>query len=166
MLRVVSFRDALSLSKGHAVWCGTPDASYLSFIYTATYADSSSLFPHFHSSPIFPLPNPPDLRLSDILALFLHTLPICRRTRPAQAVQRTRNIRPNDGNTARKPGDGRKEVAEQDQDTVQLDQEAEEGPAHQDERDAHGEGGGAFPFLAAREEGESFFFFFYEREAD
>ena len=113
-----------------------------------------------------PLPNPPDLTLSIVFAPLLHTFPIRRGTRPTQTIQRARNIRSHNRNAAGEPGNRRKEVAKQDQDAVQLDQEAEEGPAHQDERDAHGKGGGAFPFLTAREEGEGFLRADDEREAD
>lgn len=86
-------------------------------------------------------------------APFLNALPIRSRTRTTQAVQRLRNIRPHNRNPTREPGNGREKVAEQDQDAVQLDQEAEERPAHEYKRDAEGKSGCAFPFLPAREEG-------------
>lgn len=62
--------------------------------------------------------------------------------------------------------DGNQKVAKQNEQPVQLDQEARQRPAEEDQQDARGEGGGAFEFLAAREESEGFLEADYEGQAD
>jgi hypothetical protein len=83
--------------------------------------------------------------------------------RTTYLLQRRRNIRPHNRHIPNKARNRRKEVAKEDQYPVQLDQEAEEGPAQQDERDTRGKGGCAFPFLAPCEEGCRFLNPDYER---
>lgn len=83
-----------------------------------------------------------------------------------QRLQRRPDVRPHDGNVPRELADGHQEVAEEDEQPVQLDDEARERPAEEDEQDAGDEGGGALEFLAAREEGEGLFDADDEGEAD
>lgn len=66
-----------------------------------------------------------------------------------QYLQRLSNIRPNHRDIPCKLPDGNQEVAKQNEQPVQLDQEARQRPAEEDQQDARGEGGGAFEFLAA-----------------
>lgn len=65
------------------------------------------------------------------------------------------DIRPHDGQVPRERHDGAEEVAEQHCDAVELDAEADQGPAEEDEGQAAEEGGGAAGFLLAGEEEES-----------
>jgi hypothetical protein len=86
--------------------------------------------------------------------------------RSAQHIQALCNPRPNHGYTSDEPRNGCKEVTKQDQNAIQLNDEAKEGPAHEYECDANAKSQRAFPFLFAREEGEGFRCANYEREAD
>lgn len=74
-----------------------------------------------------------------------------------QRLQNLLNKGPYDGDIPRELANGDQEVAEEDEETVQLDYEPGERPAEEDEEDSGGEGGGAFEFLPAREEGEGLF---------
>lgn len=62
------------------------------------------------------------------------------------------NIWSNHGDTADEAGYGRKEIAEQDKQSVKLNDEANEGPAQEYQGDADSKGSGASPFLSASEE--------------
>lgn len=59
-----------------------------------------------------------------------------------------------DRNVPGELADGDQEVSEQDKDAVQLNQEAGQRPAEQDQKDPEAEGGSALEFLAAGEEGD------------
>lgn len=84
---------------------------------------------------------PPYITPSSIsLSLSSYSCPLYRQIRiPPRATNRLQclgNIRPNNGNAPNKAGYRGEEVAEQDEDAIEFDYEAEEGPAHEDERDA------------------------------
>ncbi|RMD40808.1 hypothetical protein DV735_g4348, partial [Chaetothyriales sp. CBS 134920] len=64
------------------------------------------------------------------------------------------NVRADHGDIAGKGGDGGEEVAKQDEDAVSLDEEADQGPAEENEDNAGGEGGAALDLLASREKGD------------
>lgn len=78
------------------------------------------------------------------------------RTCTSKTLERPRNIWPHNRHVPNEASDGSEEVTKQDQDAIELDEEANKGPAGEDQRDACGEGEGAFPLLATREEGEGF----------
>jgi hypothetical protein len=87
-----------------------------------------------------PLPNAPSYSCPALLILssaahFLHVTLLTPR-RPAQRVQSFRNVRPHDWYTANKSSNCREEIPKQHQYAVQLNYEAEEGPAHQDQCNA------------------------------
>lgn len=62
---------------------------------------------------------------------------------PSQHLQRTLNMRPDNRNIPRKLANSDQKVAEEDKQTVQLDQESGKRPAEEDQEDAAEEGGGA-----------------------
>ena len=62
---------------------------------------------------------------------------------PSQHLQRTLNMRPDNRNIPRKLANSDQKVAEEDKQTVQLDQEAGKRPAEEDQEDTAEEGGGA-----------------------
>lgn len=72
----------------------------------------------------------------------------------AGPVDEHADVRPHDGQPAREAGNGAEEVAEQHDDAVRLDEEADEGPPQEDEGEADEEGGGALGLLLAGEEEE------------
>jgi hypothetical protein len=76
------------------------------------------------------------------------------------------NVGPNDGYVAHKARNGCEKVAEQNEYTVQLYDEADKCPAHKDERYAGDEGEGAFPLLLAGEESDRLGCSDNERETD
>jgi hypothetical protein len=84
-----------------------------------------------------------------------HALPSAH-ARASETLERARNIGPHNRHIPDETRNCGEEVAEQDHDAVQLDNEADKGPAGEDQHDTCGEGEGAFPLLAAREEGEGF----------
>lgn len=76
---------------------------------------------------------------------------------PSQRLQPRPNIRPHNRNISRKLPNRNQKITKQNKQPVQLNQEARERPAQEDEENAGDEGGGPFELLAAGEEGESFF---------
>lgn len=81
-------------------------------------------------------------------------------------LQRLRDIWSHHRDVSHKSSYRCKEVAKQHQYPIHFDQEAEEGPPQEDERDTGGEGSGAFPLLAACEEGGGLLKADYKCEAD
>jgi hypothetical protein len=100
----------------------------------------------------------------------MHTRPsdtlASTRPRTAETLERARNIRPHNRHVSDEAGNRSEEVAKQDEDAVELHEEADEGPPGENQRDAYCEGERALPLLAAREEGERFCRADYERQAD
>jgi hypothetical protein len=94
-----------------------------------------------------------------------HTL-ASTRPRTPETLERARNIRPHNRHVPDEAGNRSEEVAKQDEDAVELNEEADKGPPGEDQRDAGREGERALPLLAAREEGERFCRADYERQAD
>lgn len=76
------------------------------------------------------------------------------------------DIRSHDRYVPRKGGDGAEEVAEEDGDTVELDDEADKGPPKEDEGQAAEEGGGPARLLLACEEEEGLLGADYYCQAD
>jgi len=62
------------------------------------------------------------------------------------------NVRPNHGDTANEAGYRGEEITEQDKQSVELNDEANEGPSQENQDDAESKGSGASPFLATSEE--------------
>lgn len=67
-------------------------------------------------------------------------------------LQSTLNIRPYHWDVAGELTDRDEEITEQDEQSIQFDQKAGQGPAEEDEKDSGGEGGGSFELLRAGEE--------------
>jgi len=84
----------------------------------------------------------------------------------ADSIDGQANVGPDDGDIPREAGNRAEEVAKEDHDSVELDEEADEGPAHKDEAEAAKEGRGAFELLFAREEEERLLRTDYDCEAD
>lgn len=72
-------------------------------------------------------------------------------TRPLQPLGQ---IRSHDRHTISKARDSLEELAKEDENAIDLDDEANEWPAEEDEQDTEDEREAAAPFLAAREEEE------------
>lgn len=70
----------------------------------------------------------------------------------SENFQATLDIRSDHGDVPRELTDCNKEIPEQDEQAVQLDQKSSQRPAEQDEDDTGGEGGSSLEFLWAREE--------------
>lgn len=70
----------------------------------------------------------------------------------SQNLHPTLDIRPNNRDIARKLANSNEEVSKQNEQTVQLDQEARQRPAEENEEDTGAEGGCAFELLGAGEE--------------
>lgn len=106
--------------------------------------------------PFSHIPISPLLQPSPIILFSPHPLNRQFRIPPStrNLLQRIRNVRTNIRHGPDEPGDSRKEVAEEDEDAVELDDEADEGPAQQNKQNAGDEGGGAGDLLAASEEEE------------
>ena len=81
-------------------------------------------------------------------------------------LQRRRNIRPNVRNIVRKPSNRGKEVSKQDEDAIQLNQEADKRPPHQYQANPRRERRRALDFLSSRKEGESLLDADDQRQAD
>lgn len=96
----------------------------------------------------------------------LDALAIRSSTCSPKAVERLCNVRPHDWDSSSKASYCSEEVAKQDQDAVQLDKEAEERPAHKNQRDTESESGCALPFLPARKESEGLLCADNQSEAD
>lgn len=71
---------------------------------------------------------------------------------PSQNLQPTLDIRPDNRDVTGKLADGNQEIPEENEKPIQLDQEAREWPADEDEDDSGGESGSPFELLGAREE--------------
>lgn len=83
-----------------------------------------------------------------------------------QRLQTSLDVRPHNGDVTRKLAYGDEEVAEEDEQTVQLDEEAGERPAQQDEKNSGREGDSPLDLLTTGEECDGLLPTDYEREAD
>lgn len=84
----------------------------------------------------------------------------------ARAVDEGADVGADDGQVAREGGDGAEEVAEEHEDAVQLDAEADERPPEQDQQEAPEEGRRALGLLLPREEEQRLLRPDDDREAD
>lgn len=76
------------------------------------------------------------------------------------------DVWPHDRHVPSERGDGAEEVSEEDGNAIELDDEADEGPAEEDEGQPGEEGGGAAGLLFAREEKKGLLGTDYYRQAD